>query len=50
MKDLEKIKKMYTPAKTNNTYFPDIKRKSIRDIISEGRELATRRPYVASVG
>ena len=33
MKDLSKIKKLYTPMKTNS-YFPDIKRKSIRDIIN----------------
>lgn len=48
MKDLNKIKKLYTPMKTNS-YFPDIKRKSIRDIINEGRELASKRPHVASV-
>ena len=33
MKDLNKIKKLYTPMKTNS-YFPDIKIKSIRDIIN----------------
>lgn len=36
MKDLSKIKKLYTPHKTNS-YFPDIKRRSINDIINEGR-------------
>jgi hypothetical protein len=33
MKDLSKIKKIYAPNKTNS-YFPEIKRKSIKDIIN----------------
>ncbi len=36
MKDLGKIQQIYRPIKTNS-YFPEVKRKNIRDIISEGR-------------
>ena len=36
MKELEKLKKIYRPSQTQNKYLPTIKRKNIKEIITEG--------------
>ncbi len=50
MKDLSKIQKIYKPSGTHYSYFPELKRKNIREIINEGRSQGEKRMLVASVG